>query len=333
MDDPLRVLRLIRFASKLGYDIQDEAKQSMGNKAVHAALNTKISRERVGIEVEKMIGGDPSRAFQLIYETGLYSTIFLGTSERVQVSRVLPYQRPDQPWPSTWLHAYRLLSAILDNSPLDKYGILGQQVRSEENTCWMMAAFTRIAGLMDPMFFIETTEAIKATSKTKKLLEDSLKHMGDIQSIVSMVAAQEGEKSAQKGEKSAENGKPTEGKVARSTVGMAIRSWGKTWRMQMIYALLAEVVYEAYDDEFFAQIGRYSECLDFIYRENLQDAALQKPILDGDDVKQLFKLNKSGPFMKRVLEDVARWQFDRATSSKEEAAEWLCTQKDYLDLP
>jgi tRNA nucleotidyltransferase (CCA-adding enzyme) len=57
MDDPLRVLRLIRFASRLQFTIDAEAEQAMGDRRVLDALRLKISRERVGVEIEKMLRG------------------------------------------------------------------------------------------------------------------------------------------------------------------------------------------------------------------------------------------------------------------------------------
>lgn len=57
MDDPLRVLRLVRFASRLGFAIEPSVKEYMGNESVLKALRVKISRERVGVEVEKMLKG------------------------------------------------------------------------------------------------------------------------------------------------------------------------------------------------------------------------------------------------------------------------------------
>lgn len=57
MDDPLRVLRLVRFASRLGFNIEPSVKEYMGNESVLKALRVKISRERVGVEVEKMLKG------------------------------------------------------------------------------------------------------------------------------------------------------------------------------------------------------------------------------------------------------------------------------------
>lgn len=56
-DDPLRVLRLIRFASRLSFKIDEDTEKCMSEPKVMEALKIKISRERVGIEVTKMLKG------------------------------------------------------------------------------------------------------------------------------------------------------------------------------------------------------------------------------------------------------------------------------------
>jgi tRNA nucleotidyltransferase (CCA-adding enzyme) len=56
-DDPLRILRLIRFASRLGFSIHAESEACMGDPSILSALRLKISRERIGTEVEKMLKG------------------------------------------------------------------------------------------------------------------------------------------------------------------------------------------------------------------------------------------------------------------------------------
>ena len=56
-DDPLRVLRAIRFASRLDYQIAAEDEAAMRDASIKDALKLKISRERVGVEVTKMLKG------------------------------------------------------------------------------------------------------------------------------------------------------------------------------------------------------------------------------------------------------------------------------------
>lgn len=56
-DDPLRVLRLVRFASRLQFSIEEATRGVMNHCTVLHALKVKISRERVGTELEKMLKG------------------------------------------------------------------------------------------------------------------------------------------------------------------------------------------------------------------------------------------------------------------------------------
>lgn len=57
VDDPLRVLRLIRFSTRLNFIIEEQTRYFMSDSDVVDALKKKISRERVGIEFDKMIKG------------------------------------------------------------------------------------------------------------------------------------------------------------------------------------------------------------------------------------------------------------------------------------
>ncbi|KAI0530146.1 hypothetical protein GGR58DRAFT_525231 [Xylaria digitata] len=84
LDDPLRVLRLIQIGSKLGYTIDEESKNWMRDQRIHNALEAKISRERIGIEVFKIMkNSNPQSAFHLIFESNLYSTVFLKSNPKI----------------------------------------------------------------------------------------------------------------------------------------------------------------------------------------------------------------------------------------------------------
>ncbi|KAK0537423.1 CCA tRNA nucleotidyltransferase, mitochondrial [Tilletia horrida] len=137
LDDPLRVLRCIRFAARFRYIFHPDIVRCLSLSAqahpqlytrdkrvfgllegwtqerdgqgddgdverarveLHLALKTKVSRERFGIEVDKMIRGpDPLRAITLIIALELFPTIFHPPASPI-LSSFLPFHLdPDTP--------------------------------------------------------------------------------------------------------------------------------------------------------------------------------------------------------------------------------------------
>ncbi|CAM9378541.1 unnamed protein product [Pylaiella littoralis] len=77
LDDPLRALRAVRFASRLDFRVHPELMEAGRDPRVHEALCTKVSRERVGCELDQMVrSAAPLRAFQLMDEMDLLSIVF-----------------------------------------------------------------------------------------------------------------------------------------------------------------------------------------------------------------------------------------------------------------
>lgn len=76
MDDPLRILRLVRFASRYNFPIVDNVKACMGRREVLDAFMAKISRERVGIELLKMFKGRSGSAANIL--TDITQLLLLG---------------------------------------------------------------------------------------------------------------------------------------------------------------------------------------------------------------------------------------------------------------
>lgn len=73
-DDPLRMMRAIRFASQLDFVIEKESFESIKRNA--ARINI-ISRERINDELEKIIlSKKPSIGFNLLMDSGLLNIIF-----------------------------------------------------------------------------------------------------------------------------------------------------------------------------------------------------------------------------------------------------------------
>lgn len=86
LDDPLRVLRMIRFASRFNFIVDPTVLEAMSNKEIKETLIYKISRERVGVEIEKMlISRHPEYGLKLINYGGLSECIFSPGGEMISL--------------------------------------------------------------------------------------------------------------------------------------------------------------------------------------------------------------------------------------------------------
>ena len=76
-DDPLRVLRAARFAARFGYSVDREVSEAAASAVVHNDLRAKVTKERVGIEVRKMMGKGRTgtRALTLLTEWALRQAV------------------------------------------------------------------------------------------------------------------------------------------------------------------------------------------------------------------------------------------------------------------
>lgn len=138
-DDPLRVLRCVRFASRFDLTIAPEVSEAIkdihiqvsvvslyvdSRLTVQAALRTKVSKERIGIEITKMLQKRPFHALTVIDSMSLHSSIF--TCEGVDP------QRDDA------LHAATILNRILPSFSVPECDLI----------LWFGAALVPFRGLV-----------------------------------------------------------------------------------------------------------------------------------------------------------------------------------------
>jgi tRNA nucleotidyltransferase (CCA-adding enzyme) len=223
-DDPLRVLRLIRFASRLNFTIESEAEKCMGDAEIQSALQAKISRERVGVELEKMLRGpDPLMALNLIDRLSLYSTIFSDPAQDQDKS----YTPETDNWSATIKFVPEILASRISN-------ILVREAE-EKYLIWLLSAIVPYRDAPSPPTSegkrapppLATTvarEGIKGTNNVCNVITASIKNHSEISMMVSD-----------------SNGRK---RPVREDLGMAIRRWGPTWRSQTAFALLVNVADE-----------------------------------------------------------------------------------------
>ena len=71
-EDALRMLRAVGFAAQLGFKIDDDTFEAIKEKA---KLLSKVSKERIFVELNKSLNGDFAQNIKMVYTSGLYRYI------------------------------------------------------------------------------------------------------------------------------------------------------------------------------------------------------------------------------------------------------------------
>ncbi|KAK4941772.1 CCA tRNA nucleotidyltransferase, mitochondrial [Elasticomyces elasticus] len=291
-DDPLRVLRLIRFASRLGYEIEAEAQQAMQDKTIHEALRHKISRERVGVEVMKVMAGpDPHTGLKYINDFDIYATVFADPADK------------ECPEARIALLAYDGLQKILE---VKSSICLGLKPKQDQALSWFLAAYVpwleNSANANNAAW-----EGIKATNSMRKVLKEAIDYRPGIVKAIDLVV---------------------DGKATRADVGMILRQCKDAWRSHVLYSLLCDIA----EADFTSATDRYQTFITFVYDQQLEDAHTIAPLLKGDKIKGALGEPKGGPWLKKAVDLLAEWQFNHPDATKEQAIEMLSGKKAEIGL-
>lgn len=220
-DDPLRVLRLIRFASRLGYEVDAETKKFMGNEEIRRFFLAKITKERVWIELEKMLKGpDPCKALSLIDELDLYRTVFMDPS------------RPDlfKADTTSWRETFGLWNTMLAAEAEPAATITSTLITNKDDLflSWFLVSMVpwadapaveplKTGKIPPPLATQMALAAFKAPNQVTNVLTAAVNHLSEIREM--------------------KDSKETK----RDVLGMAVRKWGATWRLQVLFAMFYEV--------------------------------------------------------------------------------------------
>ncbi|GAD93586.1 poly(A) polymerase [Paecilomyces variotii No. 5] len=323
-DDPLRVLRLIRFASRLGYVIDKETELAMQNDDIKEALKIKISKERVLAELDKMLRGpDPRGALQYIDRLGLYSTIFANHRDDAQADT------------SSWSLAYDAVEKFLRSSHVNAGDAAqaAERVRStligdlsDEYYCWIIAAFAPWATVSgrEP----KTQKEKRPPPRVTEVARDSLRADNRSASILTDAANSAAQITGIKGSLLAGSIPGTDAEV-RQQIGLKIREWRKDWRLCVVMSILLEIMKGRPFDEV---IREYDEFLSYISSKDLLGVCELKPIVNGGEILAGLDAEK-GPWMSQAVDMVIKWQLlHPEISEKEKALEMLQERKSELDF-
>ncbi|RLN66902.1 hypothetical protein BBJ29_004882 [Phytophthora kernoviae] len=317
LDDPLRVLRAVRFASRFNFTLEEDLKSAVQLEEVRVALVRKVSRERVGKELAGMLTGSaahPERALRLLHELHLCESVFLPSA--LLNAQKMPMCNPDgelvnideNVWDCCYAHAtemYQHLTKSLTSGELD-VDTMSAEKKHELQVRILAAFLLPFRGLC--------VRDKRRRSVAAFVIQDALKLPNrDAKDVANVVLDHVTELQA-----------ATVSAFDRVSVGLILRSIGAQWELCRDVALVQKLVAcgtpDAAADARAVVLKRYDN-----FNVQVRDAGLDgvwglKPLLNGNDlVKQLGV--KPGPHMKEVLDRVLAWQLSHPEKTRDECLE------------
>lgn len=297
LDDPLRVLRAVRFASRFGFAIVPELLEAASTSQVREALAQKVSRERIAQELLQMMAGPrPSLSLALLHEMGLGSVLF-----------PLPEAFADTAYPERW--ATRSVAAV---SRLERFGRYWLEQGIDP---WADESSRRIAVLsacLSPLFPIEFVmkgedshsvvayilrDGLRVNQQEKKMILACLSAGSAISDLVTRQLA-------------------CDERSCRIRIGQLIRSLGPGWELALLLQLALDerfqepgpIPVQVEKDgapltlEEIAIARAYLAFRERVKTEGLDRAWELRPLLDGHEIHRLLPALPRGPLIGQVME-------------------------------
>lgn len=309
-EDPLRVLRLMRFASTFGFELAPECLAAMKDPRICQALLKKISRERVGIEISKALTSDrPQVCLGLVQETGLYHAIF-NLDEMFHPKNDPSFGIPTEGLSSS-LEAARL---AISDGPAVLTSLLAKNKESRLHF-WLCVALNPWEGVM------AVDEKQKPITAVNKVVRDGLKlstfdavtvakamsiHLADLAPLTTSSSSDVAN-------------------LSRCELGLLVRKCGEQWALFFLYSLFKDLV-TAPTGESSAILQKYHNLVQAVVDQDLTLAWQLKPILNGKELAKLYGC-KGGQWLNKALQHLVEHQLVNPAVTKDEATVYMASKQ------
>ncbi|KAJ6519339.1 hypothetical protein C8R45DRAFT_808031 [Mycena sanguinolenta] len=333
LDDPLRVLRSLRFATRYGFEVVPELAEAVKDPAIQDALVTKVKRERVGEEISKMMkGSDPSRSIQMIDQLSLYESIFNVIPPEVKAS----LSASIAPSSSSVKAAYVLKSVLSPaGSALENITPIHPALASSAKDDPSATARLYLAAALIPHFGITYTDRKKKPQPAVECaIRESVKLGVQNHYLDGIPLLFEAAQRLQNPDLSQEKFQAPSERVA---LGMFLRekplhypSSGTRWQLAALFSLIREL--SAHHDlatgqldvpEAVKLIELYNTFVARVEQLGLTNVGEEKPLLNGNAVCQVLGTSRPGAWTGAVLSRVMEWQLEHPQGTIDDCTAWL----------
>jgi tRNA nucleotidyltransferase (CCA-adding enzyme) len=356
-DDPLRVLRAIRFTVRFDFALAEELRLAAQSRRVHESLICKVSRERVGTELEGMLTGKaakPLRALQLISELGLSDSVFhIGEKEDALMYGPLCIS------PSL------MVGKSHDNNDYEKandresYRHLGWKEAKERthlvedvlshfnNTRILPCNASAITTILDERFFLlsaylspfkdlmwkDPKKAKVHRAATMSIVKDGIKFKNDDVNALECIMSNQDSFQRILRKLSSNDDDDLVNCISRLEVGLLLREVKQLWVTCLLVSAIAELRMPSNDvkDSDSSKESAASSILQaceqfysFVAKEQLDGCWKRPPLLNGKAIMKALNLGKrGGPLVGCLIDAQWTWMLQNPLGTQDECEEFL----------
>ncbi|KAG0520248.1 hypothetical protein BDA96_08G057600 [Sorghum bicolor] len=330
LDDPLRVLRAIRFAARFNFTLDKDLKEAASDEKVKSELGSKISRERIGHEIDLMMSDKhPVRAMCDIRDLGLFYVVFSFPEK----SNPPVFDKCDWQCVShieaAWDLAYSIGSSVFSS---------GSDPKSQDERR-RLCLYSSLFNPLRNTFYLDKRS--KKVPVSTFIIKDSLKlKNSDAEMVVNILAASEkfaeliplletnSDVCTLKEKLEDEYLEIPEDSVKRVFAGLILREIKDFWRVALLLSIIsypeAENAADTLNkqDELHQRKEKYIIVEHFITDLDLDGVWKLKPVLDGKSIMGVMQV-KGGPLIGKWQQRVLKWQLAHPNGTVDECIEWM----------
>lgn len=324
LDDPLRVLRAIRFGARFDFTLDEELKKAAACDDVKTALAAKISRERIGTEIDLMISGNqPVKAIDYICDLTLFWVVF---------------SFPPKVEPAVSEECYRLSAAYLDAS-WKLIQLIGCSNFDDEQRrlCLYSALFLplRSAAYKDrkdkkiPVVNYIFRDSLKRKASDADTVMNIHKSLEKFLSLITSLLSNEDIQLTEVDWGREFDDVPFTSKL-RVLTGFLLREIKDFWRVALLISTLlyptgTECSQDIIDKHF--QLDKRKNIFvsvdNAIVKLGLEKVWDLKPLVNGKDIMNVLQLKVGGPLVREWQQKALSWQLAHPSGTAEECLDWM----------
>ena len=276
VDDPLRVLRSIRFASRFSFTLDEDIKDAWGHEDVRAGLMNKVSRERIGVEICKMMR-DPraGMAVEHLLASGLIGLILHPPTDSKAPSLAGVSAKDYEDWKKAWASSdkeeYDRGSFMSKVNAVQARRFLSNTESFYFNTCVLLVE--SVKGKASPNAALVARLSLKLSSADAKAVGNILSSLVQVQSVFGQV-----------------------GESAAVSIGRLIRGVLKEhFRAAMLVYLVSDPSINEVEMH-----RKFDSVSSIIAQYSLEGCHEWKPLIDGAEMQKLLGI-KPGKKIQELL--------------------------------